>query len=1068
MPLIYTARQVRKRAALSAAVAAAVALALGLFAGSRFLTRDPRVLLASVAPQERPFSSRFTGGMRWSPAAAKPPSAARNGQSLNLRAGTVSYLAVAELQGPVPESPNVGELGAIGSALVLGGRIDDGVETLARSVAAEPQSPELLSDLGAALLARAEAGDWDDVDEDLAPVREEHDADVPAALEVIDQALEKAPALEEALFNRALALERLYLRASARQAWQRYLKVDARSPWAKEARERLAAVSIPQIPDPSRVRAEIAAAASDGNRRRLSDLVLRQRHLARRTVQEDLLPGWGDALLDANPIEAGRQLRAARAIAEEWEAQTTDSTLLAAVLEVESAAGRARETLARGHRAFGEAARAFAAFELDVAKSAVTNSLGAFPSSSPAVPWVRALRLACLYYESGDIDSEARVLLDSPQADAGSRGRALSIWGLWLAKRGDHPQALATYREAVTAYARTEEREPLIWVRELMGEAYGYMGASGLCWQQRRAATRDIGGLTDRKQAFVILLASAMLALAEQRPRAAADFLEEAVTATGALEPHEAVQAYLWRSRIRLALGDSPGAKDDFVRAATWYPRLGAIDADWFAPDLQLARGLLTRNDADAIEALSQAIHGFRKSGQLYRIPGVLLARAQARQRVHQYSRADEDLRQAAVLHEEQQGAGYPQMLWTAPLDEPDRLFDERVELALREGRADEAFRVAESARARALRANAHTTAGSSASRVESLQLSDVRSRLSPGTTMLFFAVVSDRVVQWRIERHRSSVITLSISPQELARAVSAFEADLKVGVWTRGTRELAMRLHSALIRPARLGSGDVVVVPDGQLHGLPFAALVNASTGRFLVEERIVTIAPSAGTHLNSRDRRKSVAGAPADAFVVGDPRVSTALFPGIRPLAGARQEARTVAALYPRRELLVGKSATRAAVVGSLGRHEVLHFAGHAVVNRANPERSSLPLADDPHSEGALLLGTEIASFDLRRTHTVVLSGCETAGGRVLAGEGPLSLAHAFLAAGVPTVVASLWPISDQPAVPLVTAFHRRLRNGEPPAAALRAAQLAALRSSQRDLQSPSAWASFQAFGG
>src|ERR1044072_9181833 len=81
---------------------------------------------------------------------------------------------------------------------------------------------------------------------------------------------------------------------------------------------------------------------------------------------------------------------------------------------------------------------------------------------------------------------------------------------------------------------------------------------------------------------------------------------------------------------------------------------------------------------------------------------------------------------------------------------------------------------------------------------------------------------------------------------------------------------------------------------------------------------------------------------------------------------------------------------------------------------------------------------------------------------------GDGRISLARAFLHAGAPTVVASLWAVPDGPTAPLIARVHQQLRAGEKAAAALRAAQLDALRSREPLLRSPAAWAAFESFGG
>src|SRR6185503_10647581 len=117
-----------------------------------------------------------------------------------------------------------------------------GIASLRRATVAQPRSAELLSDLGAALLAREEASERRRTGGALPATVEDRDADIPAALEVIEHALELSPRLEEALFNRAVALEQLHLLRSAQTAWQRYLEVDPSTQWASEARQRVAAI----------------------------------------------------------------------------------------------------------------------------------------------------------------------------------------------------------------------------------------------------------------------------------------------------------------------------------------------------------------------------------------------------------------------------------------------------------------------------------------------------------------------------------------------------------------------------------------------------------------------------------------------------------------------------------------------------------------------------------------------------------------------------------------------------------------------------------------------------------
>jgi hypothetical protein len=124
-----------------------------------------------------------------------------------------------------------------------------------------------------------------------------------------------------------------------------------------------------------------------------------------------------------------------------------------------------------------------------------------------------------------------------------------------------------------------------------------------------------------------------------------------------------------------------------------------------------------------------------------------------------------------------------------------------------------------------------------------------------------------------------------------------------------------------------------------------------------------------------------------------------------------------------------------------GGLAGHQVLHFASHIEASGARPWNSAIHLGD---SRGTAQTLTAAEVVDARLSARLcVLSGCESAGGRVLGGEGAQSLAAAFLAAGVPVVVATAWPVDDRATQLLMQAFYAQLGDGATVAQALRSAQ-------------------------
>jgi CHAT domain-containing protein len=137
-----------------------------------------------------------------------------------------------------------------------------------------------------------------------------------------------------------------------------------------------------------------------------------------------------------------------------------------------------------------------------------------------------------------------------------------------------------------------------------------------------------------------------------------------------------------------------------------------------------------------------------------------------------------------------------------------------------------------------------------------------------------------------------------------------------------------------------------------------------------------------------------------------------------------------------------IVGSLATKPAFLDGLRRHDVIHFAGHAVVSSSRTGASSLVLAPSEADSG-LLSPDEIGVVSLVPGALVVLAGCDTADGATFRGEGLMGLVRPFIAAGGASVVANLWPVDDESTVEFMRAFHLEVRDGVAPALALQRIQ-------------------------
>jgi CHAT domain-containing protein len=288
--------------------------------------------------------------------------------------------------------------------------------------------------------------------------------------------------------------------------------------------------------------------------------------------------------------------------------------------------------------------------------------------------------------------------------------------------------------------------------------------------------------------------------------------------------------------------------------------------------------------------------------------------------------------------------------------------------------------------------------------------------------------------------------------------------------------RATASRLHELLLAPVWrtiASRTDLCIVPDGPLWALPFQVLTDAS-GADLVSKRAVFYSPAltlltmTPPHRGTADRRTLVAF--ANPHAGGDAVTHMrALFRGaeLGALPEAETEALRIAAIYGKEQsqVFIGANARESTFKRTAGSARILHVATHGVIDDRAPLYSALLLApDDPDGDDGLLEAREVLDLHLD-ADLAVLSACDTARGRIGAGEGVIGLSWAFLAAGCRTLVVSQSPAETKATEELMVEFHRQLSRGVSIAEALRQAQLA-LRTQPR-FAHPFYWAPFVAIG-
>ncbi len=389
------------------------------------------------------------------------------------------------------------------------------------------------------------------------------------------------------------------------------------------------------------------------------------------------------------------------------------------------------------------------------------------------------------------------------------------------------------------------------------------------------------------------------------------------------------------------------------------------------------------------------------------------------------------------------------------------------------------------------------------------LTAAEVQGLLDNTTVLLYYALGEERGWLWAITADAFASFPLPPRREVEAAARETWE-ELSTLDPTSGGSAGAAALSAMVLEPVagRLTGGPagrVVIVPDGALHYVPFAALpLPAPEGgrseRLLTRHEVLRLPSLSVLQALSRPGpgRRTVAVLADPVFDTGDPRyrspeaggeqqrpaiersaagslaagpsAAESLPPRVDAyvrLPASRREAEAIAALLPAPDvaLYLGFEADRDLVLGGdLGAFRIIHFATHGVVDSHDPRLSGLVLSRiDRHGrprDGTLRLD-DIYNLALD-AELVVLSGCQTALGKELRGEGLWGLTHGFLYAGAQGVMASLWQVQDRATAELMRHFYRALlADGRSPAAALRSAQLAI--SAERRWRHPYYWAAF-----
>jgi CHAT domain-containing protein len=1092
---------------LAVGPAAAILLLAGVgVAGWRFIlpwwqVRHGLAMLNEAYSKGRPFEARLSG-FRYA-SREKDRSGNERLTDYTLRdQASLTLLSVARTH------PNAKTYQALGSSYLLKGEIEEAIDQFKKALTYDPSNARIHNDLGAALMELAinKQRQLDSLKEketqDAERLPGEILSDLSLANEHFSQALQLDSRSAEALFNQAVCLEHLGLIDQALERWESYLQLDPESGWAREARERVEALKKRKdqtLFDTDRIFRNFLAAYDSGDEERIWQSFMRGSQQKGNLITELLLDQYLELFARGRHAEAQNKLdivtTAGRIDADKsGDLYTRDlvayyrtnspeqaNLLLSARRMIEEAGEQNKKSNKKSKpeviRLYRQAREMFVRAGSRCEVALVDLMIGISYARSSEYQSAAAIAEALVHNSKERsylwlLVRSLYLIADlSTSQNRPARGVEYSKLALSIAERKqDWSEKIGILGQLASAHWQLGASEvSMNYARQALDLASAYPVAPGTLWVIYRVSAAATGDFSRLFTSAAFEKQALLLAIDMKRPLQISRSYGVLSEIYGKLKNYQEAIALAGKDlEIGNQYGDSPTGLNikahALLRLGHFYREIGRLNES-----LNAYADCLRISESRKLLVERLKVH----RGRLM----VYLAQ-------RDYSSARTELEKTLELFEQDRHGIDDDELRVSYSETGQDIYRLGIELSVTvQQDFQEAFRYSELGRARSL-LNLMQPAGepslkgiAGAPAKQTLTLSQIRDQIPASAQIIQYSALEQSLCIWVVSNSDFFGISQQVRSDDLSRKVDEYLECLKEPNLSDQADILSRELYQLLIRPveARLDPGkEVFIVADRPFNTLPFVALINPETGKYLVEKYIISFSPSSTVFIQCSDiaRRKEAFSLERCVSVGESIFQQPALMNS--PLPSAIKEAEQVAAFYGHNsKLLLNGEATEASVRREIATAEVVHIATHSLVNERRPEYSGLafsgrPEASSPDDDG-MLQAVEIGRMKLPRARLVVLSACRTLIGRDYRGEGMVGLARAFIASGTPLVIASLWSVDSQMTAKMMKDFHLyRTRSNLPTARALREAQLDMLRQDSPDCRRPYSWAGFTVVGG
>jgi len=713
----------------------------------------------------------------------------------------------------------------------------------------------------------------------------------------------------------------------------------------------------------------------------------------------------------------------------------TDPFLEHVVAEILNADEPTRSRLAELMLAHDSAQRAYTAFEYDEGRPLLTSS-NAIAADLGSVWQAHTMFLAALYAYQASRYAEALDLLENSRTLAALYGDPLLLGriarqrGVILAILNEPDKALMAYRQARVWFEKTGDRGLAADTNSLIAGLSSQLGDQPGAERCTVAALADLEAIIDAKHRLITLEAGLDRVREHRAHDLARRFIQPIVTTAERTGSPEVTATYLAEmADVSHQLGDHDNTTRYLAGAKRELPRIedAGTRAITRSDIARIEAGITVDRDPDHALGLCDLIQKiYQTTDNLHEIPHLHLLRARAFLNRGDTEQAIDQMERAVDVFAEMSR------------QDIDRTIRIRF-LELLRARTDQLF-LLQSADLAVAFETMERFRTSVFGRAPVLSNASLRDRVAPETAILDLVLIDDQLFSRLITRENFLVRRVP-DPEERIALMSQPSS-----FWQHGDhiRELDLISETLLQALPNEGINTLIIIADKALTRFPCALL--RRDDRWLINDIAVGLATSASGYV-TRDR-SPIALSPA--LVIGDPAIAPSM--GLPRLPHAREEAETIAEILPGTVLLTETEATKQAFLEQATHAKVIHFAGHAEQNPANPDFSRLYFAGD-----GILYAHEIAKMDLGGVDLVVLSGCETRSGPISSATGMRGLENAFIEAGARNIMTNSWMIEDLETKPTLFNFYKALKENTNTSAAHRKAQ----RNSLDMRKSPIHWA-------